>query len=814
MAGIGHDLRFAVRLLGQQPGFTAVALLTLALGVGVTTAIFSVVNAVILRPLPFEHSERLVVIFENNVQRGWMAFSVAPANFVDWTQQSRTFQSIAAFSAGTAALITSDVAQQVPATSATSELFTVLRGTALFGRTFVQGDDLPGAPPVAVIGHGLWQRRFGAAPSVVGTVVTINDRPTTIVGVMPQGFGRGNPDTDVWLPLTIDRARAERGGRVLGVLGRLADNVTLDQARTEMQGIAERMAGAYPGSNAGWGTTLVPLEDAVVGRNVRRALLLLLGAVAFVLLIACVNVANLLAARGITRQRELAIRAALGAGRLRLIRQLLTESVVLAAIGGAMGIFVAVWGTKLLLALAPPSLPRLHEVDIDLRVLMAGLGATLVAALIFGLMPALQAITARPDHALKDTSRGASAGPLKRRLSHGFVVAEIGLTVVLLVGAGLLVRSFVRLSNQSLGFEPDRTVAFALTLPESRYPTPASVSQFHRSLLDRIRQLPGVTAVGATHALPFTGMGSVRPFVREGETVSADAAPTSQYRLITPGYFAAMGIPVTRGREFTDSDTFGQPGVAIVSESFARRFLRPDPIGQRIKQAGGGDDVPWLTVVGVVGDVRHFGLTSDLEPEMFWPEAQATWGATLNRLRRGLTVVVRAADDPLALLPAIRTQVAAIDPRRPMIDARPIGDLVARSADVQRFSMVLLANFAAIGLALAAAGVYGVMSYTVAARRREMGIRLALGARPRVLLAGVLRTGLGLAAAGAAVGFVASWMLGSVGVFETLLFQTPPRDVSTFLAVAGVLFGTAAFACYRPAQRAARVDPIEALREE
>jgi predicted permease len=356
-------------------------------------------------------------------------------------------------------------------------------------------------------------------------------------------------------------------------------------------------------------------------------------------------------------------------------------------------------------------------------------------------------------------------------------------------------------------------VVFSLTLPESRYATAAAVSQFHRTLLDRLRQLPGVAAAGATHALPFTGMGSVRPFVRDGETISPESAPTSQYRLITPGYFAAMGIPIKRGREFTESDVSGQPGAAIVNEAFARRFLPgPDPIGQRIRQAGGNADVPWLTVVGVVGDVRHFGFSDTPQPEMFWPEAQATWGATLNRLRRALTVVVRAAGDPHALIPSIRSQVAAIDPYRPVIDLRPLGDVVSRSADIQRFTMLLLAVFAGLGLALAAAGVYGVMSYTVSARRREMGIRLALGARPRALLGQVLQIGMRLAVAGAALGLAAAWMLDDV--FAKLLFETPPRDVWTFLGVAGLLVGTAALACYRPARRASRVDPIEALRAE
>ena len=811
MTSSGQDLRYALRLLRQQPGFTAVALLTLALGIGATTAIFSVVNAVVLRPLPFPRSDRLIIALENNLQRGWTTFSVAPANFVDWARESRTFESMAAINESTAAIMAEGHAEQVPATIASAELFTVYRAAPIRGRAFVAADDAPGAAAIAVIAYGLWQRRFGGDESIVGRVVTINERPTTIVGVMPQGFGRGNPDTDLWLPYTINRAQAERGGRTLTVIGRLADGADLAQARSEMDAIAGRLASAYPGTNAGWGVTLIPLEEAVVGTGVRRALMVLFGAVGLVLLIACVNVANLLSARSVSRQREISIRAALGANRWRLLRQLLTESLVLAAAGGLIGVFIAVWGVDLLLHLAPPSIPRLDEVNIDVRVLGAGLAATAAAALIFGLMPALQSISARPDDTLKDTTRG-TVNPGRRRMSQGFVVAEVALAVVLLVGAGLFVRSFIRLSNQPIGFRADQGLVFSLTLPEARYPSSQSVSQFYRTVLDRIRGIPGVVSAGATHALPFSGRDSVRPFIREGETVIGDNAPTAEYRLVTPGYFAAMDIPVRRGREFTESDTIGQPGAVIINESFARRFFAgSDPLGLRLRQAGANPEIPWLTVVGVVGDVRHAGLSAEIRPEMFWAESQATWGATLNRNRRGLTVVVRTAGDPLAMLPAIREQVAAVDPNRPLIEALPMRALVARSADVQRFSMVLLGLFASIGLVLAAAGVYGVMSYTVAANRREMGIRLALGARPRALLGQVLRTGFVMAAVGAAIGLAAAWMLGDV--FAKQLFQTPPRDAPTFATVAALLLATALVACYVPARRAGRVDPIEALRE-
>jgi putative ABC transport system permease protein len=809
MRGFGYDLRYAVRLLREQPGFTAVALLTLALGIGATTAIFSVVNAVVLRPLPFPRSDRLVLVYENNVQRGWMTFAVAPANYADWARDARSFESLVAMRGGSAALIVDNVAEQVPATIATAELFRVFGGAAVHGRAFVDGDDAPGAQPIAVIGDGLWQRRFGGDPSVIGRVVTINDRPTQIVGVMARGFGRGNPDTDLWLPLTIDRLRAERGGRTLNVIGRLADGAEVDGARAEMTAIAARLSRAFPAENGGWGVTLIRLEEAVVGSGVKRALYLLLAAVGFVLLIACVNVANLLSARGVARHRELAIRAALGASRLRVVRQLLTESFVLASAGGVLGLFLATWGAELLLALAPAGIPRIDEVSLDGRVLAAGIAATLAAAVIFGLAPALQSSALRPDEALKTTSRGSSH-PGRRRLSHVFVVAEVALAVVLVVGAGLLLRSFLRLTNQPIGFDPDHSLVFSLSLPEARYPSADAVSAFHRSVLERLRSLPGVAAAGATHALPFSGMDSVRGFVRDGEPRDAVEPPTSEYRLVTAGYFAAMGIPLKRGRDFTDADVAGQPGAIIVNEAFARQYLSGDPLGQRIRQAGSAD-LPWLTVVGVAGDVRHFGFSADIRPEMFWPAAQATWGATLNRHRRGLTFVVRTHGDPVSILPAIRLQVAALDPNRPVVSPRPMTALISSSAGVARFSTALLGGFALVGLVLAAAGVYGVMSYTVAAGRREMGIRLALGARPSALLARVLRGGIALAVLGGALGLTAAWLLGDA--LQPQLFKTQPHDTLTFAATAAVLLVVAFLACYVPARRAGRVDPIEALRD-
>jgi putative ABC transport system permease protein len=579
-----------------------------------------------------------------------------------------------------------------------------------------------------------------------------------------------------------------------------------------MQGIARGLAAEHPAANNGWGVTLIPLAAWVINDNLRRALAVLFGGVICVLLIACVNVASLLSARGVGRRREMAIRRALGASRWRLVRQLLTESIVLAIVGSWLGLFVATWSVELLKALAPRNIPRIYEVNIDLTVLALALGSALVAALIFGVAPALQVLGTNPQRTLNESSRTDTGNPGRRRLNQAFVVVEVAMAVVLLVGSGLLIRSFIKLANQPIGFDPDQSLVFSLNLPEARYTSPQAVSQFYREAFDKIRAIPGVRAVGATHALPFTNMNSIRPFLREGETYTGDAAPTSEYRIVTPGYFAAMGIPVLKGRDFNDSDTAGQPGAAIVNESFARQFLSGrDPIGLRIRQAGESDEIPWLTIVGVVGDVRHFSLAGNAQPEMFWPEAQTTWGATLNRFRRGLTVVVRTDGDPLAAIPPIRAQVSSIDSNRPMINPQPMRDLITRSADLPRFSMALLTFFAVSGLVLAIAGVYGLTSYIVASRRREMGIRLALGAKPRALLLMVVRGALSLAAIGAALGLLVAWQFDEL--IRTQLFQTAPRDPLTFAGAAVVLVATTLLASIVPARRAASVDPSEALRD-
>jgi predicted permease len=811
VVGLRRDLQQAVRFLFRQPTFTTVAVLTLALGFGATTAVFSVVNAVVLRSLPFERSDRLMLVFENNRARGWNTFSVAPGNFADWAREARSFDSMTAISQGQATLTGAGAPEQVPATSATAEYFRVLRSLPARGRTFQPGDDAPHGAPIVVISHGLWQRRFGGREDILGQRLAVDGVASEIVGVMPSGFGA--PAMDLWRPLTIDRQSGARGGRSLFVVGRLADDQAIESAAGEMNTIADRLAAADPAFNAGWGVTLVPLEEATVGPGVRRALYILLGAAAFLLLIAGVNVANLQSVRALARGRDMAIRTALGASRWHLTRLLLMESLVLAAAGGGLGLLVAVWGRDALLAITPAGLPRLHEVDVDGRVLAAGAGLILAAAVLFGLLPGLRATRATLDQLLKGSARSMTASASRLRTGAALVAVEIALSFVLLVGAGLLLRSFLHVTARDPGFSHEGALTFQVTIPPAAYPRPGDVNRYFDQLRERLAGLPGVVAVGGTHALPFTPMNSVRPFLREGVDTGQGDPPVSDYRMVTPGYVRALGIAVKRGREFTEADVAGQPAAVVVNEAFASRFFPDrDPIGQRLRQAGDNPLIPWMTVVGVVASVRHSGLLAVPQPEMYWVHSQATWGDTLNLLRRTLSIVVRTTGDPDMLVPLIRARLLELDPNLAISPPRPMESLIRGSMASRRFNMMLMAAFAGVGLVLAVAGVYGVVSYGVERRTREFGIRLALGATPRELLRRVVAGGLLLAAVGLASGAIAAALL--VDLVRTQLVEVPPRDVATFGLVAIALLASTLAASYFPARRGSRVEPMLALHDE
>ena len=811
MRALIRDLRFGLRLLIRQPGFTFIAVFTLTLAIGGTTAIFSAVNAILLRPLPYPRAEQLTLLAENNLQRGWQQFGVAPINFVEWQRDAQAFSALTAFQSGTAVVRRQTQAEQVRSVAASAEYFDVIARRAALGRVFQAGDDEPGRPPVAVISHAFWQRRLGGDRAVVGSALTVDDRSVTVVGVMPADID-DQASPEIWLPLPIDRTgTAASTGRTLEVLGRLKEDVTIEQASARLNVVAARLAQERPQINAGWGVTMTPLHDAVVG-GVRPQLFMLFAAVLLVLLIACANIGNLLIARAIARKREIAIRLAIGATRPQIVRQLLVESILLAGIGGALGVLAAVWVLEGLKAYAVSSLPRVAEISIDLRVLAFTFVSSSVAGLAFGLAPALHATRKGAQSALRGASPHGAA-PVSSWGRKSLVVAETAAAVLLLIGAGLFIRSFVRLTSVDPGFVPAHAVVFSAELPRARQGNDALVHTYFETALDGLRQTPGVVAAGATHVLPFSGNNSVRPFIREDQpAMRAEDAPATAYRLITPGYFKAMGIPL-RGREFTAADTATSDGVAIINESFVRQFFRDgDPIGKRIRQAGTNPQIRWLTIVGVAGDVRHDGYASEPAPEMYWAHAQATWGETLRQIRRRMSVVVRTDGTATDSTGRVRAAMARIDPGQPVADLRPLTRFVEGTVNTRRLITVLLILFACVALALALAGTYGIVSYLTLQRSREWAIRLALGAAPQQIRGSVLRLGLGLGAAGAVIGLAGALAAGRL--VEDLLFGVRHTDVMT-LSIAPVLMLVTAFiACLAPARRAATADPARSLKAE
>jgi len=805
-----NDIRYAIRSLVKHRGFAALAIVTLALGVGATTAVFSVVSAVALQPLPYPQPDRLVSIFENNEEKGWPTFSVSAANFLDWARLNRTFDAMAAVQDGNATLSRQGVTEEVTAARVSAAYFNVFGVQPVVGRGFADSEDLPGKPRVVVLAYAFWQASFGGDRSVVGRSTIVDGEPATIVGVMPPGFGEGNSPTAIWTTLTLDRTQPERGGRTLFVVGRLKNGVALETARSDLNTIAAALARDYPATNRGWGVALMSMRDVVVG-DAGEPLMLLLGAAACLLLVACVNVSNLLVARASAREQEIAVRSALGAGRSTLALTLLAEGVVIALAGGLAGILIAAWGVDMLrVLLAAAGIPRVHEVGVDLPMIAFGLTATVLSALIAAVLPALRGSRANLQRALMASSRSTTATASRTRLRRLLVVGEIALALILLAGAGLFIRSFLHVVRVDLGLDPRDALTFRLRIPDAGYARPEDVSAVLDRVLGRVAALPGVTAAGATHALPFTGMNSVRPFVREGD--AAPEAPTSNYRLVTPGYFRAMAIPIVRGRDFEPRDATGA-GAVILNEAFVRRFWRhSDPLGRRLRQAGGNPAIPWLTVVGIAHDVRHFGPTVEPEPEMYWLHNQATWGATLNRLRRQVSVVVRGAGDTNALMRAVTREVAAVDPGLAVGGLRPLADLLSVSVSYRRALMLLLGLFAGIAMLLATVGVYGVMSSITAKRTREVGIRLALGAAPRDVVRQLVGKGFVMAVIGVAGGLAGVSALRNVVAGH--LFRVQPLDAVAIGAACVVLTGTALVACWIPARRAMRVDPVTALRAE
>lgn len=811
METLFQDLRYGLRLLIKRPGFTTVAIVALALGIGANTAIFSVVNAVLLRQLPYRDPSRLVMVWENNRRLSHPRNVISPANFLDWREQNTVFEDMAMFIDFRFNLSGVDDPEELPGQIAQVNLFDVLGVSAELGRTFVSENSERGRDNVVLLSHGLWQRRYGGDPGIVGKTIMLDGESNTIVGVMPAGFQLyvkqgsliGKP-VELWLPWTYNPRARVRTGRSWMSVARMKPEVTPAQAQTEMDSIAARFEEQYPEFDKGWGVTVVPLRDQFVG-DIRTALLILLAAVGFVLLIACANVANLLLARAASRQKEMAIRTALGAGRRRVIRQLLTESVLLSLIGGGAGLLLALWGTDLLLALSPKDLLGVDRVALDRRVLVFTAAVSLITGVLFGLVPAIAASRTNLNETLKEGSRDSSSGGRSRRIRNSFVVAEVALALVLLVGSGLMIKSLWRLQSVNPGFDSSRLLTARLLLPGSKYSKDNQRTEFFRQLVERLGSQPGVRNATAIDALPFGGPGSGTGFTISGQAAPAPGEkPVCDVRVIEPNYFEAIGIPILEGRTFTDREATQVSRVVIVNKTLADLYFPgADAIGRKITIEMSDDPVP-SEIVGVVGDAKYTGLDLDVRPMVYWPHPELA--------RSFMTLLVRTDSDPLTLASALRHEVQAIDKDQPVADVRTMEELMSSSIARTRFSALLLVVFASVALVLAAVGIYGVMAYSVEQRTREIGIRMALGAGRGDVVAMVVRQGMMLAGAGVVIGLGAAWAL--TRFLVSLLYQVSATDTGSFLSISIVLGIVALVASLIPAYRATRVDPMVALRYE
>ena len=806
MDSLWKDVRFAARVLWKSPGFSGVALLALVLGIGANTAIFSVVNAVLLRPLPFPEPDRLVMVWESS-PRTKKTNVANPQNVADWQKRNRSFEKIAAYLpfALTMSLTGEGTPEEIPGNYVTRDFFSILGVRPAMGRDFVPEEELSNAPDVALISDGLWRRRFGADPHIVGKKLMVRGSPTIVIGVLPANFRFPDVKADIWELTTLHPEQGNARAGTLAPIARLKPGVTVSQAQADMNAIAAQLAREFPDFDTHWGSTVVPMRDQFTG-DLRTPLLVLLGAVGLVLLIACANVANLMLMRSSGRQREMAIRTSLGASRARIVRQLLVESAILGVIGGSLGLLVAVWAKDVLLAMLPEnmSVAKVNSVAIDGNVLAFTVILSLGTALLFGLLPALRA--SRPDlsDTLKEGGRAVSSSLARNRMRAALVSGEIAVALMLLIGAGLLIQSFIRLEHVTPGFEPDRILSMRIGLSNARYNDLKKASAALDDILHRIEQVPGVSSAGSIQFPPLSGLLSVTGFWVAGRPVpNASEAPGTGVSIVTPGYFGTMGIPLINGRLFTERDAAGTPQVAIVSQALVRQqFPNMDPIGQRLFVQW-GRETPYQ-IVGVVGDVKHDGLDKDVRPTVYFPNAQETQTIA--------TLVIRTGADPMKLAPVAEQIIHAYDKDQAIADIQPLDMFLSKSVARPRFQSVLLATFAGLALLLAVIGIFGVMSYSVAQRTHEIGIRVALGAQRDQVLRLVVGQGLLLALIGTAGGLAGAFAL--TRYLRTLLFNVSPTDWLTFTAVPLILFAVALAASYFPARRAMRVDPMQALRYE
>ena len=809
MDALLQDIRYAIRLCLRTPGFTAVAVLALALGIGANTAIFTIVNAVLLEPLPFRDPSRLVVLWETNARRPGRANVLGPANFARWQDRATAFERMAPFYDYRVNLTGSGEPEELIAQDVTPDFFPTLGVTPLVGRAFAPDEGPDGRNALAVLGSGLWQRRFAGDPAIVGRTIQLSGKAITVIGVMPADMRlfvrRGSLTSkapDLWRPFAFGEEHRQARGRYMSAIARLKPGATLEEAQAQLSTIAGALQVERPQFNTGWGALVVPMHRELSG-DIRPALLVLSGAVGFVLLIACANVANLLLARGATRQREIAIRNALGAARHRVIRQLLTESLVLCILGGAFGLLVAQWSLDVLLAISPVDLADIGEVHLSYPVLAFTAVVSIATAIVCGFAPAFEGSRAAVQEALKDGSRQVGAGVRHRRIRQALVIAEVALAVVLLVGAGLMLKSFGALSGVNPGFDGTHVLTARLTVPTARYATDEKRVEFFSALVSRLAAIPGVESAGAISFLPLAGSGAATGFTIVGQPPpAAGQEPVADVRVAGNGYFTSLKIPLVSGRLFSDREMHEKSNVVVVNQALAKRYFpNGDALGKSLIINMTDPNVP-TEIVGIVGDVKYADFATEARAMTYWPHPQLAYSA--------MTLTLRTTPDPASFAPLIEREVRALDKYQPFSDVRTMDKWLARTLSMARFCSTLLTTFAALALMLAAIGIYGVMSYAVSQRTSEIGIRLALGAESRDILTMIVGNAVRLAVTGLAIGVVLALALSRT--LASLLYETTGTDPLTFAAVVGVLGAVALLASYFPARRASRIPPVEALR--
>ena len=806
-----QDFRYGLRILLKAPGAFAISVLALSLGIGANTSIFSVMNAILIRPLPYRDSDHIVALFENKLDKGMHRQLISPLDYKSYVEGNRAFDEIGAVLNVPLSLTGRDLAERIEGAFVSPSIFQILGMRPALGRSFATNEDQPDKNARAIVSAGLARRRFGSDANALGANLTLNGKNYLVVGIAPPGFRLPESPSELWLPYTPDPkelAPRQRGLHTLRVLAHLKAGVTTRQAEVEMEAIARRLAEANPETNKGFSAEVIPLREQVLG-NISATLWTLTGAVAFVLLIACANVANLLLARAGVRSKEIAVRSSLGASPGRIVRQMLAESILLASIGGLCGLALAYWGTLAIVKLAPAGIPRVNEISLDWRVLAFTFVLSILTGVLFGLAPALASVRSDLNAVLRGTGRGNTAGVARSRMRDILVVSEIACCVVLLACAGLLLRSFANLQRVNPGFRPDHVLTMQLALPPAQYPG-LKVAHFYQQLLDRVQALPGVQFAGISRFLPLSGTDVSINFQIEGQpTLAVAEQPRAKFRATSADYFPALGIPLVRGRLFNNSDGELTPKVVVINEAAARRYWpHEDPIGRRIV---GVDKNSWSTIVGIVGDVKHAGLDVETSPEMYYHYLQIP-AEVINFAEATMFLAVRTAEEPSSIAAAIRAEARALDPNQPVFNIRTMQQVVESSIAQPRFRMLLLAVFAGLALVLAATGLYGVMSYSLTQRINEMGVRMALGAVPGDICTLVLAHGLRMALAGIASGLVLA--SASTWLISRLLFGVHAIDLESFGAICLLTMLVALAACLFPAIRAIRVDPAVALRAE